>query len=195
MMNYIWAALIIFSIIFSCLFGDVTKLSNVLLTSGNDALELALTLAGGMCLWGGLMRIADKSGITKLTAKLFSPLIGLIMPGVKRGSNAERAVTMNMAANLLGLGNAATPLGLKAMEELDKLNGHSPTASPAMTAFVVLNTASIQLLPSTIAMLRVEYGSANAMSILPCVWIVSVITVTIGLVSCKIFTKSAKKEG
>lgn len=189
MMNYIWAALIIISIVFACFSGGMTQLSDTLLQSGNEAITLGLTLMGGMCLWSGIMRLADKAGITIWISRLFSPVLRRILPGVKAGSEAEKAVTMNVAANLLGLGNAATPLGLKAMGELHKLNGESDTASNAMITFVVLNTASIQLIPSTVALLRAQHGSENAMMILPFVWISSIITVVIGITICKILCK------
>lgn len=181
MMNYIWAFIIIISIVISVIFGNVSSLSDIFLTAGNEAIELSMTLLGGMCFWSGIMQIADKAKITDRISSVISPLLRLAMPDLKKSKAAEKAVTMNVAANLLGLGNAATPLGLQAMQELDRVNPHPKCASNSMITFVVLNTASIQLIPSTVALLRTQYGSSNALDILPCVWMTSVCALTVGM--------------
>ena len=120
------------------------------------------------------MRVAEKAGLTEKLSRLLAPVLRLLFPGLSPSSSAARAILMNMSANFLGLGNAATPFGLKAMEELQKLNPEKTTASRHMITFVVLNTASIQLLPTTVATLRLKYGSVNPMQILPAVWITSI---------------------
>ena len=122
------------------------------------------------------MRIAEKGGLTELLSKALSPLMRLLFPKLKPDGPACRAILMNMAANFLGLGNAATPFGLKAMNELEKENPIPGTASNSMVVFVVLNTASIQLIPTTVATLRLQYGSAQPMRILPAVWAASFLT-------------------
>ena len=109
-----------------------------------------------MCLWGGLLRVAEKGGLTQMISRLLAPLMRLLFPGLSPTGPACRAILMNMAANFLGLGNAATPFGLKAMEELQKDNPHPDSATRHMVTFVVLNTASIQLLPTTVATLRLQ---------------------------------------
>jgi spore maturation protein A len=139
-----------------------------------------------MCLWGGIMRIAEKGGLTTVLARGLAPLMRLLFPGLDPDGPACRSILMNMAANMLGLGNAATPLGLKAMEELDKANPHPGIASNHMVTFVVLNTASIQLIPTTVAALRLQYGAASPLNILPAVWVTSLASAVVAVILSKI---------
>ena len=124
-----------------------------------------------LCLWSGLMEIARRCRLTEALARLLHPLTRRLFPTVPQGSPAMQAICMNLSANLLGLGNAATPLGLAAMRELQKLNPHKDSASNAMVTFVAMNTASLQLIPTTCAALRQQAGSAAPMEILPAVWL------------------------
>lgn len=148
MLNVIWSLLVIISVVCSFLFGRSENLSSAIVDSGADAVELLLTLAGILTLWSGIMKIAEKSGLTSLFARMSAPLLRLLFPALDKNGEAFGIITMNLTANLLGLGNTATPLGLRAMAELDRLNGHSDTASDEMVVFVVMNTASLQLLPT-----------------------------------------------
>ena len=127
------------------------------------------------------MNVADKAGITKALARLFSPLLGFLFKGISKDAPVLKSISMNITANLLGLGNAATPLGIRAMKELSEQNGHSPVASSHMILFVVLNTASLQLIPTTAATLRLKAGSQNPMEIITCVWLCSVLALAAGL--------------
>ena len=127
------------------------------------------------------MRIADGAGITNILGKMLSPILRVIFPGLPSDSPAARAMSMNVAANVLGLGNAATPLGLKAMQELQKLNPIKDTASDYMLTFVVLNSVSVQLIPTGTAVLRENFGSANPMEIMPAVWISSIASAAVGI--------------
>lgn len=147
-----------------------------------------------MCLWGGMMRIAEKGGLTELLSKALSPLMRLLFPKLKPDGPACRAILMNMAANFLGLGNAATPFGLKAMNELEKENPIPGTASNSMVVFVVLNTASIQLIPTTVATLRLQYGSAQPMRILPAVWAASFLTALAAVLMAKLLGAGGEKR-
>jgi spore maturation protein A len=141
-------------------------------------------MAGMMCAWTGLMKIADAGGITSLLSKLLSPLMRLLFPSLKKGSPAVRAICMNITANLLGLGNAATPMGIAAMKELAKLNP-SQTADNAMVMFVVINASSIQLIPTFMGTLRAKYGSPAPFDILPAVWLASVVALLAGIAAAK----------
>lgn len=194
MLNYIWIFMLVISFIVSIFTGRYAILSNALITGAKDAAELCFSLLGTMCLWTGVSKIAEKSGLTALLSKLFYPIIKLLFPRLKKGALATEAIVMNIVANLLGMGNAATPLGIKAMKELDKINPHKETASDEMCMFAVINTASIQLIPATLISLRQSFNSANPGEIIVPIWISSVVIFIIATSLCKIFSiKSHKK--
>ena len=174
------------SLIAGAVNGRLNDVTNAMLSGGGQAITLALTLGGAMCLWGGLLRVGEKGGMTAALSRLLAPLMRLLFPGLEPTGPACRAMLMNMAANLLGLGNAATPLGIKAMEELEKENPEPGTASQPMVVFVVLNTASIQLIPTTVATLRLKYGSTSPLSILPAVWATSLATAVLAVSVAKL---------
>lgn len=182
MLNYIWSGLIIISVICSLIFGNTQELSTTLLNSGTSSIELLMKMAGIICLWSGIMKIAEESGFTTIIAKFFSPLLHPLFPNLDKNSQAFRCITMNISANILGLGNAATPFGLKAMEELNTLNNQKDTASNEMITFVVMNTAALQLLPTTIATLRQAYGSIAPFEIIVPVWISSAAALAVALI-------------
>ena len=186
MLNWLWAGIMLVSIVAGIATGRLEQVSNALLAGGGDAIKLSLTLGGAMCLWGGLMRVAEKGGMTSLLARLMAPVMRLLFPDLDPSGPACRAMLMNMAANLLGLGNAATPLGIKAMNELEKANPQPGIASNHMVTFVVLNTASIQLLPTTVATLRMQYGAAAPLDILPAVWATSLASAGVAVLLSKI---------
>ncbi len=173
MLNYIWSAIVIVSIICSVVCGNTHELSNAVIDSGAAAIELIMTMAGVMCLWSGIMKIAEQSGFTSIIARLFTPLLRLLFPNLDPRGETFGSITMNISANLLGLGNTATPFGLKAMQGLNRINVQSKTASDEMIVFVVMNTASLQLLPTMLGTLRQTYGSKAPFEIMPCVWISS----------------------
>lgn len=182
MINYLWSGLVVLSILCSIFLGNTQNLSNALIESGAQSIELILTMAGVMCLWSGIMKIAVESGFTNLIAKIFSPLLRPLFPKLDKNSDAFQSITMNISTNLLGLGNAATPFGLKAMEQLHTLNDKKDTASNEMIIFVVMNTASLQLLPTTLATLRKTYGSSAPFEIMVPVWISSVCALAVALI-------------
>ncbi|HJB25607.1 MAG TPA: spore maturation protein A [Firmicutes bacterium] len=191
MMSYVFLGMVFLSVVFGFLTGRMGEVSNAALDGGMQAVTLSIKLMGAMCLWSGVMKIAERSGLTKKLAKLLSPILKLLFRGIKPDSKAAQAISMNMIANFLGLGNAATPLGISAMKELSKVSLETGTASNHMVTFVVLNTASIQLIPTTIATLRLAHGSAAPMEILPAVWLCSALSVTVGIFMAKVL---AKKE-
>ena len=171
MMNIVLAVLLIFSFVTAAFTGRMEELSSAALSGCGEAVTLAISLTGMLCLWSGLMEIARRCRLTEKLAELFRPVTRLLFPTVRQGSAAMSAICMNLSANLLGLGNAATPLGLAAMRELQKENPDPATASTPMVTFVVLNTASLQLVPTTCAVLRQQAGSTAPMEILPAVWL------------------------
>lgn len=194
MLNYLWSGLIIISIVCSIIFGNTHDLSQALIESGASSIELILTMAGIMCLWSGIMKIATESGLTAIFAKVFAPLLRPLFPNLDKKSDAFQSITMNISANLLGLGNAATPFGLKAMKELHTLNDHSDTASNEMVIFVVMNTASLQLLPTTLATLRQAYGSAAPFEIIVPVWISSACALAVALIIACSFNIKKRRD-
>lgn len=191
MMKWVITILILLSILFGLLNGKMGDVSNSALIECTNAVELAITLTGSICLWSGMMRIAQKSGLTKKISKLLSPITGIIFKGLDKSSYALELISMNITANLLGLGNAATPLGIAAITELNKINEENQygIASNHMVMLVVLNTASIQLIPTTVATLRLKYGSNTPLDILPAVLISSVLSVTLSLLLAAILNK------
>lgn len=181
------------SFVFSFLSGDINVASGALMTGAQDAVEMSLGLLGMMCFWSGLLKIAEKSGLTQKIAGFIKPATKFLFPDIPSDSPAIGAIVMNMTANLMGLSNAATPLGLKAMHELSRENGKSRRASNAMCMFVLINTAAITLFPSTLISLRSAAGSANPFEILMPVWICSFAALFSGVTAAKIMEKTEKK--
>lgn len=180
------------SVIFGILNGKLGEVSSAALEECSSAVTLSLELLGMLCFWSGLMEAAKRSGLTKALCRCLRPLLALVFPSLKNEGEALGAISMNVTANLLGLGNAATPLGLKAMNELKKLGGGGGSATKEMVCFVVMNTASLQLLPTTVAVLRMKAGAADPLDILPAVWFVSACSLFVGLAMAKL---TFPKEG
>lgn len=181
MMNIIFAVMILISVICAAVTGRMPELSQAAINSCVEAVELFIYLIGGMCMWGGLMRIAETSHLTDKIAALFRPVLGLIFRGIDTNGKAFHAICLNITANMLGLGNAATPLGIEAMRALEAEEHTNGVASRNMVAFIVLNTASITLIPTTAASLRAKHGSVSPMDIMPCVIITSAAALAAGL--------------
>lgn len=195
MLNYIWTFLIIFSAVSAFFTGNISELSAGIINGALEGIELAISLCGSICFWSGISQIMDKSGFSKVIEKILSPILLLIFPETERNSAAFSAIAMNVSANMLCLGNAATPLGLKAMNELKKISTETDgNASYAMMKFVLMNTASIQLIPTTAAAIRAAEGSENPFDITFTVWIVSVTALAAGLAVLKITAGKKKKQ-
>lgn len=178
MLGIIITALIGLSVISGCLSGTSGEVSAAAISSCNKAVELVIYLSGSMALWGGLMKICDRSGMTAKIAKLLTPITKRLFRGAQDNRKAMSAITMNLTANLLGLGNAATPSGIAAAKELNKLGGG--TGKRCIAMLVVLNTASIQLIPSTIAAMRLEHGAKSPFDVTPAILFSSLASVTVG---------------
>ncbi|MEE0264027.1 MAG: spore maturation protein A [Acutalibacteraceae bacterium] len=183
MMNYIWAVLMIIAITFAIITGNSNEVGNAFLSSGKASVDLLLTLAGTISLWSGVMAIAEKCGITHNLSVLFNPVLKLLFKDYKSDQKVMEAVSTNITANLIGLGNAATPAGLRAIASMhtgeNKINN-------SMATFVVMNTSSIQIIPTTIAALRLAKGSNAPMEIAPCIWVSSACALAVGIFSVKL---------
>lgn len=192
MLNKIWSFFIIISFIYAIFNGKVEQLNNSIFESTASAVELSITFLGTICLWNGIMKIAQKTSlITKLT-KIFRPIINFLFPEMKKNEQAKQEISMNIIANVLGLGNAATPLGLKAMQTMQKENTKKNTLSNSMAMFIVLNTASLQIIPTTVIAIRASLGSTNPSQIIFAVWGATISAVVVGVIATKIFIKKSK---
>ncbi len=160
MLNYVWFFLVIVALITGAVNGKLTDVTEAAIQSAGLAVDIAISLIGIMAMWLGIMRIAEKAGLIRLLARAIRPVSTRLFPGVPAEHPAMGAMILNISANWLGLSNAATPLGIKAMEELQKLNSVKDTATNDMVVFLALNTGSITLIPMTIIAVRVQMGSA-----------------------------------
>ena len=181
MLNKIWGGMILVSFLCAVATGRLGELSQAIMKGSGQAVTLTISMAGMMCTWTGLLKIAEKGGLTNLLSRWMAPLVGLLLPGYKKNGKAFRAASMNITANLLGIGNAATPLGVAAMKAMYQERGGKGLPDRGMIRFVVLNTASIQLIPTYTAALRSQYGSTAPFAITPAVWVVSVCALTAAL--------------
>lgn len=189
MLNIIWPLFIIISFIYAIFTGKIADVSNGIFESAESAVSLTVTFFGTICLWNGVMQIAKKTSLMKKLTKLFSPLISFLFPELRKNSKAYEEISLNMVANLLGLGNASTPLGLKAMETLQKENDKKDTLSNSMAMFIVLNTASLQLIPTNVIAIRSSLGSSAPSSIIIPVWIATLVAAIVAIISTKILIK------
>ena len=183
-MPYFLTGLFFLSLLFGCATGQLSAVSAAALTGAQSAVELCLSMAGAICLWSGVMTLMDRCGLSGKLAGLLRPLLRRILPNASRDSETLAALSANVSANLLGLGNAATPLGIRAATRMAQ--GCGGVASDELCRLVVLNTASIQLLPTTVAAVRSAHGCAAPSDILPAVWLSSVLSVSAGLLAARV---------
>lgn len=189
MLNIIWPLFIIISFIYAILNGRVTEVNNSIFVSTKDAVELCISLLGTMCLWSGIMQIASKTSIVKHLTKILNPIIKKIFPEIKKEDKVYNEITMNIIANIMGLGNAATPLGLKAIKSMQKENKNKDILSNSMAMFIVLNTASIQLIPTTVIAIRSSFDSENPTAIMVPVWIATILAALAAVLTAKVLMK------
>jgi spore maturation protein A len=181
MLNVIWLLLLVSGIVVAAINGNIEVVTEAALGSARAAVKVCFDLIGVMALWLGIMKIAEKAGLVRGIALVMKPLIRRLFPSIPPEHPAMGAVILNLSANMLGLGNAATPFGMKAMQELQKLNKQSDEASEAMCTFLALNTSCITLVPATIVGVRVSFGSSNPTEIVgPCIF-ATAIAMTIGI--------------
>lgn len=189
MINIIWFGILFIGIIFGLASGNGELLSKTIVTTTEDTVQLVIQLLGMMCLWCGVMKIAERSGLTDKLAKVLKPVLRLIFKEAGQDDKALGAIVMNITANMFGLSNAATPFGIKAMEEMDRLNGHQDKASNDMVLFLILNAACIQFVPTTVVSIRAAVGSANPGAIILPALCVTTSASIIGITLCKLLQK------
>ena len=187
-MAWIWTAMVAFSVIYGLISGNIAAVSKAAVDGAGAAVTLGIGICGVTCLWSGVMEIMRRGGIAKKLSGLFLPLLSRIFPSSRRDGETMEALSANVSANLLGLGNAATPLGIRAAAGMAKLS-KSGVAGDDLCMLVVLNTASIQLIPATVAAVRASAGAQQPFDILPAVWITSVVTVSVGIIAAKLFRR------
>lgn len=166
MINYIWFGIITIGIIVGLITGQGPEISNGIIESADGTTKFIISMVGIMCFWSGVMKIAENSGLTNILANILKPLLKRLFKEAGKSEKAMGAIVMNLTANMFGLGNAATPFGIKAMQELDKINPEKSRATNDMVLFLVMNAACIQLLPSTVISMRAATGSENPAAIL-----------------------------
>nr|WP_295585729.1 spore maturation protein A [uncultured Oscillibacter sp.] len=191
-MTWLWSGMVVLSVLFGLATGKIDAVSDAALDGAASAVELSLTMAGVLCLWSGVMEIMNVCGVSGRLAGLFRPLLRRLLPRASRDDETLSAVSANVSANLLGLGNAATPLGIQAARRMAA--GCDGVASDELCLLVVLNTASIQLLPATIASVRAAAGCATPFDILPAVWLSSAASVAVGLTAAKLFSRVGRRR-
>lgn len=189
MLNIIWPIFIIVSILYALIAGNIENVSNGIFDSASSAVDLTLTFFGTICLWNGIMEIAKNTSLINKLTKMLKPFIHFLFPELKNNKQAQEEISMNMVANLLGLGNAATPLGLKAMKTMQKENTNKETLTNSMAMFIVINTASMQLIPTNVIAIRSSLGSQEPSNIILQVWIATIIAATVGITATKILMK------
>ncbi len=188
-MGYVWAGMIFLSVMAAIFQGQLGVLTPAALEGAQGAITLCLSLAGALCLWSGLARVMELAGLTERLGKLMRPVLRKLFPGASKDPLALGCLTANVCANLLGLGNAATPMGVAAVKRMQQLSHSRETASDEMCLLIVMNTASIQLLPTTVAAVRSALGAEAPFDILPAVWLTSVASVTVGILCAKLLKR------
>lgn len=189
MLNYLWGCMILIGVVYAALTGNIDSVTSGALDGAKDAVSLCITMLGVMAFWCGLMEIAEKSGLIDKCKCGVAPLISWLFPNVPRQSRAFSYITTNMISNFLGLGWAATPAGIRAMQELSELNGHNSVASCDMCTFLIINISSIQLIPVNIIAYRSQYGSANPTSILFPSIIATTCSTFVAVIFCRFMMK------
>lgn len=192
MLNILWPAFIIISFIYALFTGKVNEVNNGIFASVSDAVQLSITFLGTICLWNGIMEIVKRTTLMEKLTKLLNPIIKLLFPELKNNPKAKSEISMNIIANILGLGNAATPLGLKAMKTMKKENSKKDTLSNSMAMFIVLNTASLQLIPTNVIAIRTSLESGNPTQIILPVWGATIVAAIVGIIATKIVIKKIK---
>ena len=186
-MTVIWTGMVVISILCGLATGRGPEVAAAAVEGTSAAVQLALSIAGMLCLWTGVMEVMRQSGLAGQLSRLLAPLLRRLFPQAARDRRTMDAISANVSANLLGLGSAATPLGLEAARRLVR---RSPgVASDSLCMLVVCNTASIQLIPTTVASVRAAQGCQTPFDILPAVWLASALSVGVGILACKVFSK------
>lgn len=206
MLNYLWAGMILVGIVFGAFNGRMQDITNAALDSSKEAVTLCITMIGVMAFWTGIMEIASKAGIIRMASRKMRPLVRFLFPGMPEGHKAEEHITTNFIANFLGLGWAATPAGLRAMEELGRLEddrraGRAPgpvrkkgVAGNEMCTFLIINISSLQLIPVNVIAYRSQYGSPDPAAIIGAGILATMVSTGAAVVFCRMMDRSGKRN-
>lgn len=206
MLNYLWAGMILVGIVFGAFNGRMQDITNAALDSSKEAVTLCITMIGVMAFWTGIMEIASKAGIIRMASRKMRPLVRFLFPGMPEGHKAEEHITTNFIANFLGLGWAATPAGLRAMEELGRLEddrraGRTPgparkkgVAGNEMCTFLIINISSLQLIPMNVIAYRSQYGSPDPAAIIGAGILATMVSTGAAVVFCRMMARSGKRN-
>ncbi len=189
MLNYIWLAMVVLAVVLGGINGRMEAVTKAAIDSASGAVTIALGLVGVMALWLGIVKIAEDSGLMALLARAIAPVLKWLFPDVPKGHPAMASMTMNIAANMLGLSNAATPLGIKAMEDLETLNPRPGVATNAMCTFLTINTASLQLIPATMIGVMASAGSRDPAAIIGTTIAATCCALTAGITAVKVLER------
>lgn len=192
-MAYIWTGMVLTAVLFSFWSGAGSALSQAVLKGAQSGVTLTLSMAGAVCLWSGVGRVMECAGLNRILARGLEPVIGRLFPSARKDPKVGELVSANVCANLLGLGNAATPMGIAATQRMSRYASPGE-ASHEMCRLIVMNTASIQLIPTNVAAVRAGLGSAAPFDILPAVWVTSLCSVTVGLLAAFLFQRVSKND-
>ena len=194
MLNILWPIFIIISFAYAIFSGNIDKLNESIFSSTSESVNLCISLLGTICLWNGIMQIANKTSIIDRLTNLLKPAMNFLFPELKQEKEIQKEISLNVIANILGLGNAATPLGLKAMKSMQKKNPKKDTLTNSMITFIVLNTASLQIIPTTVIAIRSSMNSKNPTSIVFPVWIATICAAIAGITATKLFIKLTERK-
>ena len=195
MLNILWPIVIIVSIIYSIFSGNIEATNNAVFKSAEEAIQLVITFFGTICLWNGIMEILKETSLMEKISKFLSPIMRFLFPEINKSDKEYEEISMNIIANLLGLGNAATPLGLKAMKTMQEKNKNKDYLTNSMAMFLVVNTAAIQIIPTTVIGIRNSLESKNPTNILFPVWISTICAAIVGIMVTKICILKSKGVG
>lgn len=189
MLNLLWPIMIVISIFYSIISGKVNAINSSIFESTKKTVELCLTLLGTICLWNGIVEIASETKLMGILIKLIRPFINFLFPECKNNKEIKKDISMNVVANLLGIGNAATPLGIRAMKKMQENNKNKSRLTDDMATFIILNTASIQIIPTTVIAIRMSLGSTEPTKIIFAVWFSTICAAVVGIIFTKLFIK------
>ncbi|MDF2820581.1 MAG: nucleoside recognition protein [Clostridiales bacterium] len=194
MLNYIWGILIIISIIVGAFTGNISNVTKAAIESSKDAITLALTMLGILAMWSGLMRVAETAGIIQALTKKLNPILNFLFPEIPKNHESRKYIATNIVANMLGLGWAATPPGLKAMESLQKINPDKSQASVSMCTFLIINISSVQIISINMIAYRLQYGSVNPTEIIGPSLIATLLSTVVGVIYAKIMARTVPRN-
>ena len=194
MLNLLWPSFLIVSIIYAIATGKAEQLNSGIFDAVKDAVDLSITFLGTMCLWNGIMKIVQETSLMNKLVKFIEPFMRFLFPKLKGNKRAHQEISLNMVANIMGLGNAATPLGIKAMTTMQKDNPKKDTLTDSMIMFILINTASLQLIPTNVITIRSSLNSENPAEIVVGVWFCSIVTFIAIVLLAKIYLKLRKRK-